>query len=479
MKLTRRELSITGVTVGLTVFALSGWLRSPPEDERDVRVYGCRGDGRRDDSAALQRAIDQGGAELWFPPGTYRLTQPVRPRSGQHWRGSGADTSILVFGGDGNQPPFNLLESFDPLEGFSLSGLGFRGGRQAQLLPARDGQKGFAVYLRGALRAVHIQDCRFQAFGDGRQGGGGVVLGPVPGQAIPGPVDILVQGCTFVDNGNVPGIYISASNHGGTVSENIRIIANSFGGSVGSLKVQNAIYILGGGDGHAIRQVEISRNHFHFSAHVDAGIETNWVENFVIAGNVMDFQTALEGSTAILIRDGSAAGAVTGNIISSVSDQADFRGILLLNFEHPNQIRDVVITANVISGVPGAIAADRGSSGVIIADNRIRGRNRAGGFGIRIVDARDVRVQGNAISSTVHAIALGHGDQPLSGLERVTVEHNQFSDCGGPGKAMIAALYPPSGLAAREVIIRGNTVFSPLPGSILLDPALEWRDDMR
>lgn len=42
----------------------------------DVRTFGAQGDGRADDTAAVQRAIDAGGA-VHFPAGTYRLTRPV------------------------------------------------------------------------------------------------------------------------------------------------------------------------------------------------------------------------------------------------------------------------------------------------------------------------------------------------------------------------------------------------------------------
>lgn len=41
-----------------------------------VRQFGARGDGQADDTAAIQRAADQGG-EIRFPAGTYRISRPV------------------------------------------------------------------------------------------------------------------------------------------------------------------------------------------------------------------------------------------------------------------------------------------------------------------------------------------------------------------------------------------------------------------
>lgn len=44
----------------------------------DVRQFGARGDGRNDDTAAIQRAIDTageaGGGGVWFPPGNYAVS---------------------------------------------------------------------------------------------------------------------------------------------------------------------------------------------------------------------------------------------------------------------------------------------------------------------------------------------------------------------------------------------------------------------
>lgn len=480
MRLTRRELGLAAAgtaaagLVGAGVGAI--WpSQESPDARADVRAFGARGDGVHDDAPAIQRAIDAGAPELRFPPGLYRLGRPLRPASGQHWRGDGATASVLVFGGAPEQPPFNLLHGDHPLHDFSLTGLGFRGGRPAQLVNARDGQQGFALYLRGALERVAIRQCRFDHFGDGRAGGGGIILGPVPGAAIAGPADIVVEGCAFADNGNVPGLYISASDAGPGPSAGVRVHGNSFGGSVGSMKVQNAIYVLGGGQGREIRQVDISGNRFHLTAPVDAAIETNWVEGFTIAGNVVDIQAALDNSSAILIRDGCAKGVVGGNVITSDSAVASLRGIALLNFQHPGNIRDVVVAGNVVSGIAGAIAIDRGSSGIVVADNRISGRDLPGAFGVRVVDAESVRISGNMISDSRHAVLLGHGDQPRSALRDVVVERNHFIRCGGDGAALVAALHPDSGLIAEAVDIRDNTVAAPAAGSPLVDVAWATR----
>ena len=76
----------------------------------NVTRYGAKGDGRADDQAAIQKAIDaaeaNGGGVVFFPPGTFRVNadlshrRPVRVRHGHVvLRGSGATkggTIILV-----------------------------------------------------------------------------------------------------------------------------------------------------------------------------------------------------------------------------------------------------------------------------------------------------------------------------------------------------------------------------------------------
>lgn len=47
----------------------------------DVRRFGTAGDGKRDDTGALQRALDSGAADVHIPKGTYRVTRTLRVRS--------------------------------------------------------------------------------------------------------------------------------------------------------------------------------------------------------------------------------------------------------------------------------------------------------------------------------------------------------------------------------------------------------------
>ena len=63
----------------------------------DVTKFGARGDGRADDTAAVQKAIDEVDASgaVFLPEGTYLLTTTLRLRSGVVLRGAGRDRTHL------------------------------------------------------------------------------------------------------------------------------------------------------------------------------------------------------------------------------------------------------------------------------------------------------------------------------------------------------------------------------------------------
>ena len=76
------RLSVPAVLVALAAVGL--WAGGPadndapvPREPGDVRSFGATGDGKTDDTAAIQRAVDSGVGAIRFPKGFYRLTKPV------------------------------------------------------------------------------------------------------------------------------------------------------------------------------------------------------------------------------------------------------------------------------------------------------------------------------------------------------------------------------------------------------------------
>ena len=77
---------------------------------RCVTDFGAVGDGRTDDTAAIQRAVDAGGV-VYFPAGKYRLTQTIVVDLAAHGKTSlaGDGTACVIMAGPG--PAFHLLGS--------------------------------------------------------------------------------------------------------------------------------------------------------------------------------------------------------------------------------------------------------------------------------------------------------------------------------------------------------------------------------
>lgn len=70
-----------GRTLGLPVEDAPDYFGGPG-DWASVKAAGAAGDGKADDSAAVQRAMDSGKPVVYFPAGSYRLASPVVVRGG-------------------------------------------------------------------------------------------------------------------------------------------------------------------------------------------------------------------------------------------------------------------------------------------------------------------------------------------------------------------------------------------------------------
>lgn len=83
-------------------------------DILSVRDFGAAGNGATDDTAAIQAAIDAGGAgaTIFFPPGTYRITSTVRIGEDRvHLRCSGAWSTTFVFAPTADDVMFHFEKS--------------------------------------------------------------------------------------------------------------------------------------------------------------------------------------------------------------------------------------------------------------------------------------------------------------------------------------------------------------------------------
>ncbi len=165
----RRLLSAAATGPALVALGAASVARAgtaPAPGGLDVRDRGARGDGRADDTAAIQAAIDaasaRGGGAVTFPPGTY-LSRTLTLRSRVHLVGSGAEATVIQLA-PGTEGDLIRSEGFfektgtndkGGIDSFGLRHLTLDGGR-----PRNRKGCGLRVYGYGyILDGVRIRAC--------------------------------------------------------------------------------------------------------------------------------------------------------------------------------------------------------------------------------------------------------------------------------------------------------------------------------
>jgi hypothetical protein len=77
MRMQRQAIILAGILLLLCGPTWSQENRATKPADQNVRQFGAVGDGKADDSAAIQKAVDAGMGVIRLPKGVYRITQPV------------------------------------------------------------------------------------------------------------------------------------------------------------------------------------------------------------------------------------------------------------------------------------------------------------------------------------------------------------------------------------------------------------------
>ncbi len=77
MSMQRQAIILAGILLLVRGQAWSQENRATKATDQNVRQFGAIGDGKADDTAAIQKAVDAGTGVIRLPKGVYRITQPI------------------------------------------------------------------------------------------------------------------------------------------------------------------------------------------------------------------------------------------------------------------------------------------------------------------------------------------------------------------------------------------------------------------
>ncbi|MEJ2624860.1 MAG: TIGR03808 family TAT-translocated repetitive protein [Pseudolabrys sp.] len=406
MSIDRRHM-LLGSLIGAAVLAAPAATEAATQVANngvDAARFGVRPGATGDQSAKLQRAIDQAARArmpLWLAPGKYRVGGLVL-RSGSQIIGVRGATHLIYTHGPS-------LIAAEHAKTATLNGLLLDGGNRA--LPAR----------RGLVHLTDVRDLRLANCTIARAGGDGVTLlqcdGNVTGNTITGAADNglfsndgrslvitrnIIRGC---GNGGIR-VWQSEKRHDGSlIADNIVSETKARDGGTG--QNGNAINVYRAAD------VIVRGNHIDHAAF--SAIRGNGANNIQIVGN-----NCRDLGEVALYAEFDFEGAVIAN---NTVQRAEI-GIVSTNFNdggrlavvQGNLIRDMTATApqGTAAGIGIAIEADAAVTGNVVEN--------APGIGISIGTGkylRDVTVTGNVVRNADIGIgvsvAAGAGAAVIAG----------------------------------------------------------------
>jgi len=454
MDMNRRHL------IGASAAGVAGALAMSPEPARaaplistlgrDVTQYGVRPGSPDDQTAKLQRAIDEAAraqAPLALPPGVYR-TGMLRLQSGTQLVGVRGATRLIFNGGA------SMLQS-EGANNIGLTGITFDGGGIA--LPERRG----LVHCLGG-RDVRIVDCEISG-----SGGNGIWLEQVASD-ISGNIFRKIA-TTAVVSFDALGLIVSRNTITDTNDNGIEILRTAIGDD-GTLVADNRIEDIKAGPG-------------------GSGQYGNAINAFR-AGNVIVRGNRIKNCDYSAVRGNSASNIhISGNSVSDVREVALYSefafeaavianntvdgaavGVSVCNFNEGGRI--AVVQGNIIRNlIPkrpiGTAPDDDAGVGIYIeADTSVTGNviENAPSYGIVAgwgKYLRDVAITGNVIRKAL----AGIGVSVVPGAGTALVNNNMISETPrgavvglDHARAVTADLSADGAQRFAQVVIGGNAV---------------------
>jgi polygalacturonase len=348
----------------------------------NVRDFGAAGDGRTDDTEAIEHAVAEGEGFVTFPPGTYLLTRTIKVDLSQRGRfaidGSGG-TAKIVMAGEG--PAFHLVGTHDK----TADPTGFRPGVwQRERMPTvnsieiegrHDRASGFL--LQGTMQST-FEGVLLRELEDGIR---------VHGRAR----NVLVSHCHIYNNRGIGVFFDRVNLHQAIIT-----------GSHISYCRQAGIKIAGS----EIRNLQITGNDIEYNfdlnqkdcadIYIDSTADGSSVREGTIVSNTIQAKYSPGGANVRMVGRNAAenhrAGmfTISGNLIGSQETNL-----------HLVACRGVVVSGNVVySGHRRNIEVED-SRNIVLASNCFDHNPDYGPrelcTGLRLVDSHDVTLSGSIV----------------------------------------------------------------------------------
>ncbi|WP_308636104.1 right-handed parallel beta-helix repeat-containing protein [Paenibacillus silvisoli] len=353
----------------------------------NVKDYGAKGDGKKDDTAAFQAAVDfaygAGGGTVVAPPGTYMIdaVTSVYLKSNVTLQ---IDSSATLKALGNSSTVYGVLRA-TTASNIRIIGGNIVGERNEHT--GSTGEQGHGIYMKGVdnllIEGVKVTNC----WGDGIYLGGDLLTPNKPtsearvincicdnnrrqGMSITHAKNVTVEGCIFSNtNGTAPESGLDIETNTAESCTGIIVSGNIFTGNRG-----NGVELSGdvAGDIKAI----ISNN--YCANNLKNGISSTLTSRITISGNTC------ESNTAAGIRVANS----TDNVVSGNVCEQNQNGVL--------------VTASQRAAVTGNVAAFNTSYGiqVNVADNTSINSNNIhdnGQTGIQLITATDCIVSANDV----------------------------------------------------------------------------------
>jgi parallel beta-helix repeat protein len=418
--------------------AVSRTVQSKERDTVSVKDYGAVGDGVTDDTAAIQAAVNTGGAVI-VPVGTYKVSAKISLVSNVQILGAGTAAIFL-----GTQASGTMFES-NGATGWAIDGCHFTGAGTSGTGTV------YAVFVKNATSNIRISRCSFDTCY--------MAIG-VDSATLPASFAIEISGNKF-NNIGLNGLGINST------GADYRIANNLFYncGTVATLaNIGSAMELRG------VQRSLISNNVMRDGQYSSAGavdairLEYNTELTTQVSGVTVSGNT-IQNVSGYGIRVQFALNCdISGNTLVGAATCQDAIGLLGDTVAGVNKTSsNISVAGNTISGWIGysGIAVLGSDAAIPVANCTISGNAVSGcGYGVRHFVGQDNLITGNAIKSSANQ-GIYHG----SGVGTLIAAN--VTDSGSATGVQIAA--------GSKGVVSGNSIRNNATyGLFLTSGATNW-----